>query len=61
MPEVRYDPDIGMMGFDVAVTLQRPGYSVKERKEGGEVGSEHRIGPEEAKEFVEERFGVEVV
>lgn len=61
MPGVKYDPDIGMQGFDVAVTLERPGYRVSERKEPGEMGDEQRVTPEDAREFVQERFGVEVV
>lgn len=61
MPNMRYDPDIGMEGFDVAVTLERPGYRVMKRKEGGEMGGDHRISPEEAQEFVRERFGVDIV
>lgn len=61
MPGIDYDPDIGMEGFDVAVTLERPGYRVTKRKEGGEMGGDHRISPDEARSFVEDRFGVDVV
>ncbi|MDY6773669.1 MAG: 50S ribosomal protein L5 [Candidatus Nanohaloarchaea archaeon] len=61
MPDVRYEPDIGMEGFDVAVVLERPGARVKKRKEDGEVGKEQKVSREEAKEFVTERFGVEIV
>lgn len=61
MPDVRYDPDIGMEGFDVAVTLERPGHRLKKRKEGGAVGSDQEVSVAEAQEFVRERFGVEVV
>ncbi len=61
MPDMRYDPEIGMEGFDVAVTLERPGYRVMKRKEGGEMGGDHRISPEEAQAFVQDRFGVDIV
>lgn len=61
MPGVRYDPEIGMEGFDVAVTLEKPGHRVKKRKEGGAVGEGHEVSEEDAKEFVKERFGVELV
>ncbi len=60
MPNMKYDPDLGMIGFDVAVTLERPGYRVQKRKNAEELSDDHRISPEEAQEFVEERFGVDV-
>ena len=31
IPGFKYDPDIGMLGFDVNVTLQKWGYRVKKR------------------------------
>lgn len=61
MPNMQYDPDIGMVGFDVAVTLERPGYRVKDRKDEATLGDDHRISPEEAQTFVADRFGVDVV
>lgn len=61
MPNMKYDPDIGMVGFDVAVTLERPGYRVKDRDDEAMLGDDHRISPAEAQTFVEDRFGVDVV
>lgn len=61
-PGIKYKPEIGMFGFDVCVTLERPGFRVKRRKiTKAKVGKEHRITKEEAISFVKERFGVEVV
>jgi len=61
VPGIDYDADIGMMGFEVTVTLERPGYRLKKRDyRPSEIGEDHKISDEEAKEFVEERFGVEV-
>ena len=57
---MKYDPDLGMIGFDVAVTLERPGYRVQKRKDAEKLSDDHRISPEEAQDFVEEQFGVEV-
>ncbi len=34
---------------------------MKKRKEGGTVGEDQQVSVEEAKEFVQERFGVELV
>lgn len=61
VPGVDYDADIGMMGFEVAVNLERPGYRVKKRdhKPNG-IGNEHKVSDEEGQEFVEENFEVEV-
>ncbi|MDY6769155.1 MAG: 50S ribosomal protein L5 [Candidatus Nanohaloarchaea archaeon] len=61
MPGVRYDPDIGMQGFDVAVTLERPGKRVAKRDDEREVGDEHAVSRDEAKAFVQDRFGVDLV
>lgn len=61
VPGVEYDSDIGMMGFEVAVKLERPGYRVKKRDhKPNQIGKEHKVSDEEAIEFVEDRFEVEV-
>jgi len=61
VPGMDYDPDIGMMGFEIAVNLERPGYRVGRRKEDTRsVGDDHRVTPDEAAEFVQDRFGIEV-
>lgn len=61
IPEVNYDPDIGIMGFDICVTLERPGYRVKKRRlNKNRVGKTHLIKPEESIEWVKKEFGVEV-
>ncbi|MDY6789339.1 MAG: 50S ribosomal protein L5 [Candidatus Nanohaloarchaea archaeon] len=58
---VEYDPDIGMAGMDVAVTLERPGFRVKRRDvKSSNIGKSHRISPEEAANFVKNEFGIEV-
>ena len=61
IPGVTYDPEIGIMGFDVAVTLERPGYRVSKRRYAvGRVGKTHVIKPDEAIEWVKKEFSVEV-
>ena len=32
IPGVKYDPKIGIMGLEVCVTLERPGYRIKRRR-----------------------------
>ncbi len=62
IPGVRYDPEIGIFGMDICVSLSRPGYRVKKRRiEKGKIGSKHLLTPEEAMVFVKEALGVEIV
>ena len=59
---VKYDPDIGIFGMDVCVSLSRPGYRVKNRrKEKAKIGPKHVLTPEESVVFVKQTLGVEVV
>ena len=61
IPGVDYDADIGMMGFEVAVKLERPGYRVKKRDyRPSEVGKDHKVTDEDAQNFITENFDVEV-
>lgn len=58
-PGVQYDPKIGMLGFDVCVTLKKPGKRValrRLRKSG--IGRKQRVSRPEAQGFMEEKFGV---
>lgn len=58
-PGAKYNPKIGMFGFDVCVTLARRGYRVSRRKIGkSKIGKNHRIKREEAMEFMRKKFGV---
>lgn len=62
IPGVRYDPEIGIFGLDVCVTLKRRGYRVKERKtQNTKVGLSHKVKKEEAIDFVKNIFGVSIV
>jgi large subunit ribosomal protein L5 len=57
---MEYDPELKIMGLEVAVTLERPGYRVKKRQDKPEaIGKNHQITKEEAIEFVK-KLGVEV-
>ena len=61
MPIIKYDPEIGIMGMDVTVTLQRPGYRIKNRMlRPKKVGKAHRIKKEEAIEFVKKEWGIKI-
>jgi len=58
----RYNPEIGVFGMDVAISLARPGYRVKRRRVlAGRVHPAHRVTREEAVLFLRDNFTVEVV
>ena len=60
VPGVKYDPEIGIYGMDVAVRLERRGYRVSRKSMPGKVGHDHRIKPEEAREWAVQKLGVKV-
>lgn len=57
---VKYDPEIGIYGMDVAVRLERRGYRVARKSRPNRVGKDHRIKPEEAREWAVQKLGVKV-
>ncbi len=62
IPGVKYDPQIGILGLDITVTLTRPGYNIRRRsKHKARVGKSHVIRKDEAKEYLRKEFGVTVV
>lgn len=62
LPGVRYDPDVGIFGMDICVTVIRPGYRVrKRRKEKAKIGSKHILTPQESMVFARDTLGVEIV
>ena len=61
VPGTKYMPELGIHGMDVSVTLSRKGQRVKYRhKAESRVGVKHRLTPEEAIEFVQDEFGIQV-
>ncbi|MBI2079949.1 50S ribosomal protein L5 [Candidatus Micrarchaeota archaeon] len=51
-PGAKYDPKIGMFGFDVCVTLKRRGKGVVQRRtRPAKIGKHHLIKKDEAAEF----------
>ena len=58
---LEYDPDLKIMGLEVAVTLFRQGYRVKNRKlKSKKIGKSHKITKDNAITFASEKLGVEV-
>jgi large subunit ribosomal protein L5 len=61
IPGVKYDPQIGILGLGISVTLTRPGYGVRTRsKHKASVGKNHIIKNQEAKDYLVKEFGVTV-
>ncbi len=61
-PGMKYDPEIGIFGLDVCISLSRPGRRVKIRRVmKRSIPKDHRITKEEGQEFVRSKFNVEVV
>lgn len=61
LPETNYDPDIGMFGMDVAVSLAYPGYRIGKRKIRRKNPKKLRISKEKSMEFIQKKFGVQIV
>ena len=61
IPGTKYSPELGIIGMDVSVVLERPGYRVKRRRRAkSKVGTEHLLSPDEAISFIREEFNVEI-
>lgn len=62
IPGVKYDPQVGILGLDISISLTRPGFNIRFRsKHKASVGGHHRITSEDAKEFLTKEFGIEVI
>lgn len=58
---IKYKHDIGMLGLDVAVTLERPGFRIKRRRiQQRKIPRKHTINKEETAEWLKNNFGVEI-
>ncbi len=58
----RYDPDVGVFGMDVCITLEKPGARIKHRRLlARSVPDGHRVSRDEAKAFLVPKFKIEVV
>jgi large subunit ribosomal protein L5 len=61
IPDVKYDPDIGIIGLQVCITLERPGYRIKRRKIlKRRIPLHHRVSKNDAIEYMKERFSVKI-
>ena len=62
LPGIRYDPNVGILGMDVTIVFNKPGYRVNKRKlRKNKVGKKHQVKIEEVIEYLKNQFGVNVV
>jgi len=60
-PGAKYDVDVGIIGLECSVTLERRGYRVKKRAiRTTRVGKTHKITSEDAINYMKNKFGVTV-
>jgi len=59
VPGIKYNPELGIRGFDVCVSLRRRGYRVKLRKlKSTKVGKNHLVTKEDAMNFAKDNLKV---
>lgn len=60
LPSIRYMHDVGMLGLDVAVTVERPGYRIKRRSiQKRNIPRKHKINKEDTINWLKQE-GVQV-
>lgn len=60
-PGAKYDPKIGMLGFDVCVTLRRRGYRVARRRRAqARLGKSHRLSKKDGIEYAKAALSIKV-
>jgi len=60
IPGTKYDPQLGIFGMDVSVTIEKPGYRVKRRHRiKSKIGKKQRVRPVEAIRYVREEYDIE--
>ena len=61
IPGAIYDPKIGVIGLQVCITLEKPGFRIKKRKiETKQIPKRHMISKEEAISFMQREFGISI-
>ena len=61
IPDVKYEVSLGIIGLEVAVTLQRPGFRIKKRTvKQSNIPSKHQISKQQAIDFIKKEFNINV-
>lgn len=60
LPSIKYMHEVGMLGLDIAVTLERPGYRIKRRSiQKRDIPRKHKINKEDTVNWLKQQ-GVQV-
>jgi len=61
LPGVKYDPELGIIGMDVIITIEKPGYRIVRRKRNRKrnIPLCHRVKPEETMVLLSEMLNVQ--
>jgi large subunit ribosomal protein L5 len=58
----KYDPNIGIFGMDVCVTMEKPGYRIKRRRlQRKKIPHRHKLTKKDTITFFSRKFNVEVI
>ena len=61
LPNIKYDPKIGVHGFDTTIVLERPGFRTKRRRtRPKKIPTKHKITKEEGIAFFKHEFNLGV-
>ncbi len=61
IPGERYDPKVGIYGMDVNLTVERPGYRIKRRKNHAvKPSKKHLVTNTDSIEFLKSKYGVTI-
>ena len=62
IPGIKYDPQIGILGLEVSLSLARSGFNIRLRStQKAKIGKNHRIAKNDTIKFLTEEFGVQIV
>ncbi|HDD70826.1 MAG TPA: 50S ribosomal protein L5 [Candidatus Woesearchaeota archaeon] len=61
IPGVPYDPKIGVLGLQVCITLEKPGFRIKHRKvRAKKIPKKHSVKKVDAVNFLKDEFNVKI-
>jgi large subunit ribosomal protein L5 len=61
VPDLNYDTNIGILGFQVCITLSRPGFRIKKRRKAQrKIGKKHLITKADAIDYFKKNFKITV-
>ncbi len=59
---MRYDPDIGIFGMDISVTVDRAGTRVRKRRRNrSRIAPSHKVKRDESMEFIRTEYELEII